>query len=215
MVATREERFEGAMYDLRRVLDGVTRYNAEEEQGGIVCSLTPTLTLHVQCFAQLKRWRGMLMSGELVLEEWLTKDRPIWNVVPPARVGLHHAIGAVLDVHFMGAGRGEVLAKLYPHDPERAAELRLARLAEDLVSRWMACAQQATGLLPLEELATMQVYFASMPEHPLFGGFGSIQADTLDNSDNECSSAWDECYAIARRLAVDLGAAVPPSPPWP
>ncbi len=86
---------------------------------------------------------------------------------------------------------------------------------ESLVSRWVGLASESKTLLPLDELATMQVYFAAVPGHLSFDRFGSVQADTLDNSDNEFSSAWDECHAIARRLALELGASVPPSPPWP
>lgn len=155
------------------------------------------------------------MNKELVLEEWLTKDRPVWNVVPPARVALYRAIAFVLRTHFLTEDRDKVLAKLYPGEPTGTAELRLAQLAESLVSRWMECARRSDGLLPLDELATMQVYFAAVPEHPLFGRYGSLQADTLDNSDNEHISAWDECYQNARRIAGELGASVPPSPPWP
>ncbi len=72
MPLTREERFEATMYDLRRVLYDATRYDAKDEQGGVVVDLTPALTLHVECFAQLNRWRGRLMSEDAVLEEWLT-----------------------------------------------------------------------------------------------------------------------------------------------
>ena len=215
MPLTREERFEATMHDLRRVLYGATRYDAKDEQGGVVVDLTPALTLHVECFAQLNRWRGRLLSEDVLLEEWLTKDRPVWNVIPHARVGLYRAFAFALQAHFLVEDRVDVLARLYPGEPTGAAELRLAQLMESLVSRWVGLAGESKTLLPLDELAAMQVYFAAAPGHPSFDRFGSVQADTLDNSDNEFSSAWDECYAIARRLALELGASVPPSPPWP
>jgi hypothetical protein len=63
MPQTREDRFYSTMSDLRGLLYGVSRYDADQEQGGVFCDLTPRLTLAVECFAQHNRWMQTRSRG--------------------------------------------------------------------------------------------------------------------------------------------------------
>lgn len=213
MPQSREERFYSTMYDLRHLIFGVPKYDAVEEQGGVELDLTPTLILHVECFAQHERWRGRLTAGEEVLHEWFSHDRPVWNARPPARIGLYQAVRFLLEVHFSVDRRDHVLSWLYPRETTRSAELQLASLLEVLVANWIECAREDQYALPLDELVLMQVYLASVPKHPSISEYSRIQANTLD--DNEQAEAWEHCYQAARQLAHSLGASAPPPPAWP
>lgn len=210
MPQTREDRFYSTMSDLRGLLYGVSRYDADQEQGGVFCDLTPRLTLAVECFAQHNRWRIRLLRKGDLLEEWLTKARPIWDVRGPARLGLYQSLWMLMQLHYARDTREEQLRALYPDEQIGSAELQLAHLMEGLAASWTACARSSPTPIPLDELAVLQVYFASARSHPSLGSFARTQAETLDNA-----SAWDECYEIVQRVARDLGATLPPTPPWP
>ena len=164
MAQSREDCFYSTMYDLRHLIFGVPKYDAIEEQGGIELDLTPALILHVECFARHNRWRGRLTVGDDVLDEWVSRDRPVWNAGPPARIGLYRTVRFLLAAHFDVDRRDAVLTLLYPSATKRSAELQLASLLEGLVANWIECSREDSFSIPLDELALMQL--AAGRDHP-------------------------------------------------